>query len=673
VGLQVSAPPAAPRPKALPVIPHLVPAEMRAERRWVVWRYTWKADKEKWDKPPMIATAEGEPEAPADTTDPATWRSFDEAVAAYGTGRWDGIGFALGDGWVGYDCDVLDEAAEHVDLLDSYTEVSPSSRGFHTIMIGRKPDGRCRVGAHELYSRGRYFTVTGQVVRRMPVMERSAQIAELHARLFPKKAEAPRATAAPSGAGLTDMEVVEKAIASKNGEKFGKLFEGEWQGLYDSQSQADAALCSTLAFWTRKDAEQMDRVFRRSGLMRPKWDEPRGDGTYGGDTVANAAAFCKEVYEPPKPAAGAALVIRSAADVPIERLEKRWNGRLVRKNFGFLVGPGGVGKGMLMADVAARLSTGAPFPGEPGGRREPLLVMFCVVEDSDGRVAARLRVAGADLQNVKFVYGPQIDVAGLATQSAIRFDDDAGKMVEAAKDLGAGAILMETLVEHFGDRAGRASRRSTNNEADVRASLAPFRALCAEAGLLSLAAIHPRKSTEGGIEDSISGSAAFRNVTRGVLHVYKDPGDESPNPVRLLCTSKANHLKGNPPTLRFRIVSWDEELGMACGCGDFDCGHEGRVVWEPDLVDPRTAEDVWREIAESRKPRRDLRVVTAEEFLQRLMKDGSIDMKPADIFAAAGREGLAKSAVERAKANLGLVAKKSGFPAAVVGWTEGGM
>ena len=43
----------------------------------------------------------------------------------------------------------------------------------------------------------------------------------------------------------------------------------------------------------------MDRLFRRSGLMRPKWDERRGDRTYGARTLARALAGGGDVYAPP--------------------------------------------------------------------------------------------------------------------------------------------------------------------------------------------------------------------------------------------------------------------------------------------------------------------------------------------------------------------------------------
>lgn len=65
-------------------------------------------------------------------------------------------------------------------------------------------------------------------------------------------------------------------------------------------SSADAALMSHLAFWTGKDMPRMDRLFRRSALMRPKY-ETRAD--YRRDTVQNAARLCKTVYDRPSPVA----------------------------------------------------------------------------------------------------------------------------------------------------------------------------------------------------------------------------------------------------------------------------------------------------------------------------------------------------------------------------------
>lgn len=58
------------------------------------------------------------------------------------------------------------------------------------------------------------------------------------------------------------------------------------------------ALCSILAFWSGGDKPQTDRLFRESGLMRPKRDERRfADGsTYGEKTTERAIAGTDESY-----------------------------------------------------------------------------------------------------------------------------------------------------------------------------------------------------------------------------------------------------------------------------------------------------------------------------------------------------------------------------------------
>ena len=58
---------------------------------------------------------------------------------------------------------------------------------------------------------------------------------------------------------------------------------------YSTQSEADAALCSLLGFYSQ-DKEQIDRLFRHSGLFREKWDEVHfaDRSTYGEATVERA-------------------------------------------------------------------------------------------------------------------------------------------------------------------------------------------------------------------------------------------------------------------------------------------------------------------------------------------------------------------------------------------------
>ena len=157
----------------------------------------------------------------------------------------------------------------------------------------------------------RYFTITGRHVAGTPltIETRNPQLRVLHKRLFgakePRvavepKAGQPQASQKPhASAALTDEELLAKMKAAGNGSRFGRLWGGDWHDHYPSQSEADLALCANLAFWTGKDPERMDSLFRQSGLFRPKWDERRGSRTYGETTIATAVRRVPRTWDPP--------------------------------------------------------------------------------------------------------------------------------------------------------------------------------------------------------------------------------------------------------------------------------------------------------------------------------------------------------------------------------------
>jgi putative DNA primase/helicase len=118
----------------------------------------------------------------ASSTDRSTWSTFEAVKTAYEQGVFDGVGFALANGFAGVDLDHCRDpstgeidawAKAYLDRLNSYSEVSPSGEGIHCILRGTLPvgvDGRRKTlegrgyrskAAIEMYSANRYFTVTG--------------------------------------------------------------------------------------------------------------------------------------------------------------------------------------------------------------------------------------------------------------------------------------------------------------------------------------------------------------------------------------------------------------------------------------------------------------------------------------------------------------------------------
>lgn len=267
-----------------------IPSELKKVKNWVCWTN---------DKLPKNPYTGGN----AQSNNKSTWSDFQTAVDACKKYGFNGVGFMFSPPYFGVDLDkCLDNAEfieEFVETLQSYTEISKSGNGVHIICKGELPPGNRRRGNVEMYCDKRYFIMTGNLYdeKYKEIKNCTETIKILHSKylgdLTPKVA--PRVYEAVD---MEDHEIIDKARNCKTGNLFQLLYNGNWEGLYNSQSEADLALCNQLAFWTQKDAQQMDRVFRLSGLYRDKWDKRRGQFTYGEMTIEKAIAACKEVYEP---------------------------------------------------------------------------------------------------------------------------------------------------------------------------------------------------------------------------------------------------------------------------------------------------------------------------------------------------------------------------------------
>ncbi len=313
------------------------PACLRERAQWVCWRYVER------DGKPTKCPVNPRTLQLADSTDPSTWATFDEAIAACrASPDLAGVGyvFAEADPFCGVDLDdcitpqdgVLKPWGQAiVDQFSSYTEISPSGCGVKIFIRGRKPGARCRKAYHdgevEVYDRERFFTVTGQQLSTCcGVEERQACLEAVYRQVFGDELSPPQLkstlqdASVTASADLEDDEIIRLASSSRrSGGKFAALWAGNWNVFFNSRSEADSSVVFTLAFYTKQTA-QIDRLFRRSGLMRPKWDETHGQQTYGQMTIAKALEKVTGQYDPRKKrkrtkAAAAATTAAASADV----------------------------------------------------------------------------------------------------------------------------------------------------------------------------------------------------------------------------------------------------------------------------------------------------------------------------------------------------------------------
>jgi hypothetical protein len=182
-----------------------IPGEMRRLPQWICWQLKDVTDGKGGKKQTKVPfRTDGKP---ASTTNPKDWVTFDAAVRALRmSNKFSGIGFVFtrDAGLVGIDLDKCRDletgeteawAKAILSELNSYTELSQSGQGWHTIVKGSLPEGGNRKGRVEMYDHDRYFVMTGKRAANSCKEIKVRDLKSLHARLLagqldPKPAEA---------------------------------------------------------------------------------------------------------------------------------------------------------------------------------------------------------------------------------------------------------------------------------------------------------------------------------------------------------------------------------------------------------------------------------------------------------------------------------------------------
>lgn len=142
-------------------------------------------------------------------------------------------------------------AGEFIQTLSSYTEYSVSGTGIHIIAKGSFPEGGRRKGNIEMYPDGRFFVMTGQVIDNYrQVNEATSAIQYLHTKYIGTN-EVRQINNLQSTVDLPVSDIIQRAERSKQGAQFKTLYDGLWDGLYPSQSEADLAFANIFGILDR--------------------------------------------------------------------------------------------------------------------------------------------------------------------------------------------------------------------------------------------------------------------------------------------------------------------------------------------------------------------------------------------------------------------------------------
>lgn len=318
------------------------------------------------------------------------------------------------------------------------------------------------------------------------------------------------------------------------------------------------------------------------------------------------------------------------AEVESRPIRWLWKNRIPAGRLSLLVGMPGCGKSFLSCDMAARVSTGTPWPD--GSHCERGSVLFITAEDDPGdTIRPRLDAHRADVSRIHLLAGTLTSDKKGEDREIMFTLQDVG-VLEATLAMLPDCRLI--VIDPIGSFLG--SRTDAHRDNEVRGVLAPVAKVAESSGAAVLIVAHRRKSVGGSADDTALGSRAFTGLARAVWHLSRDPDDV---PRRLWLPGK-NNLAAEPDGLAFRIL-----------------GDPASVHWEPEALSMSADDALSRERVgdDGERSAIDEAVAWLKQYLDECGRPAK------KIKDDARKNGIADRTLDRAAAKLGVIKGPGGF------------
>ena len=317
------------------------------------------------------------------------------------------------------------------------------------------------------------------------------------------------------------------------------------------------------------------------------------------------------------------------SDIQRENIEWLWKGRLALGKLTILDGDPGLGKSTLYCDIAARITTGMPWPDAIVDsntiERQPGDVVIVTCEDGIGdTIRPRLEEAGADLEKCRVIQTVRsINDKGELQEHIPVLPDDLHYIEKAIKQSSASFLVIDPLFAHL------AGNVNSYRDQDVRRALSPLAKMAEDNGVAVLVVRHLNKALGGSALYRGGGSIGIIGQARLAMLLGRNPENKE---ALVLAPTKSNISK-HTSSLALRVISSENDKDVGVIQWEGDSSYEASDLISPD------------------KPRKSPALTKAVEWLDKELQNG-LPHLVSDIKANAKAAGISDKTLQRAKGKL---------------------
>jgi len=369
--------------------------------------------------------------------------------------------------------------------------------------------------------------------------------------------------------------------------------------------------------------------------MAANWQKV--DADYHSDVATLARLQRRPPAGPSDQKRGQVVELIEASTLPLKPIRWLWPGWLARGKYHAIAGAPATGKTTITMDIAARISSGRPFPCGSVPRRGRVLI-WSGEDDAADTLVPRLKAAGADLSMIRFVG----DVRGGGERTAFDPSRDVPALADAIGDASELALLIV-------DPIVCAVSGDSHKNGETRRGLAPLVDLAARLDAALLGVTHYSKGTQGRDPvERVSGSLAFAALARIVWGTVKQQPEGDALARLVLARAKSNiGPDGGGFAYAFEQADIADVPGLTAS----------RIAWSGSV------EGSARDLLGEPEPEREV-ADDAAGFLRELLSSGPMAAKA--VLAEGNAVGYSRDAMHRAKRKIGAHAVKKGMHS---GWS----